>query len=118
MAERNRVQPDLEFVKGVMEAGGDTVNRCYQCATCSIICPLSTDESPFPRKEMLWAQWGLGSKVAGDADVWLCHNCGDCTKYCPRDARPGDVLSAIRINAIKHYAQPKALANILNRRAG
>jgi quinone-modifying oxidoreductase subunit QmoC len=118
MAERNQVQPDLEFVKGVMEAGGDTVNRCYQCATCSIVCPLSTDESPFPRKEMLWAQWGLGSKVSGDADVWLCHNCGDCTKYCPRDARPGDVLSAIRINAIRHYAEPKVLANMLNSAGG
>ncbi|MBW1926123.1 MAG: quinone-interacting membrane-bound oxidoreductase complex subunit QmoC, partial [Deltaproteobacteria bacterium] len=118
MAERNQVEPDLAFVKGVMEAGGDTVNRCYQCATCSIVCPLSTDESPFPRKEMLWAQWGLGSRVAGDADVWLCHNCGDCTKYCPRNARPGDVLSAIRINAIKHYARPKALANMLDSAGG
>jgi len=114
MAEENRVQPDLSFIKGVMEAGGDTLNCCYQCATCSVVCPLSTAESPFPRKEMLWAQWGLGSKLAGDADVWMCHNCGDCTKYCPRGARPGDVLSAIRINAIRYYAHPKALANIMS----
>ncbi len=118
MAEENLVQPDLAFIKGVMDAGGDTLNCCYQCATCSVVCPLSTPESPFPRKEMLWAQWGLGSKLAGDADVWMCHNCGDCTKYCPRGARPGDVLSAIRINAIRYYARPKALANILNSTGG
>ncbi len=118
MAERNNIQPDLAFVKGVMEAGGDTVNRCYQCATCSVVCPLSTDDSPFPRKEMLWAQWGLASKVAGDADVWLCHQCGDCTKYCPRGARPGDVLGAIRANAIRYYAQPKFLADMLSKPGG
>ncbi|NIA09124.1 MAG: heterodisulfide reductase [Nitrospiraceae bacterium] len=118
MAEQNLVQPDLSFIKGVMDAGGDTLNCCYQCDTCSVVCPLSTAESPFPRKEMLWAQWGLGSKLAGDADVWMCHNCGDCTKYCPRGARPGDVLSAVRINAIRYYAHPKALANIMNSPGG
>jgi quinone-modifying oxidoreductase subunit QmoC len=118
MAEQNLIQPDLAFIKGVMDAGGDTLNCCYQCDTCSVVCPLSTAESPFPRKEMLWAQWGLGSKLAGDADVWMCHNCGDCTKYCPRGARPGDVLSAIRINAIRYYARPKAMANILNSPGG
>ena len=118
MAEHKRIEPDLEFIKGVMESGGDTVNRCYQCATCSVVCPLSTNESPFPRKEMLWAQWGLASRVSGDADVWLCHQCGDCTAYCPRGARPGDVLGAIRANAIRYYAQPKALANLLTSPVG
>ncbi len=118
MGESRKLQPDIAFVKGVMEAGGDTVNRCYQCATCSVVCPLSTEGSPFPRKEMLWAQWGLGSKVAGDADVWLCHQCGDCTKYCPRGARPGDVLGAIRANAIRYYSQPRFLADMLSTPAG
>ncbi len=118
MAEYKRVEPDLDFIKGVMESGGDTLNRCYQCATCSVVCPLSTPESPFPRKEMLWAQWGLASKVSGDADVWLCHQCGDCTAYCPRGARPGDVLGAIRANAIRYYARPRALAGILSKPSG
>ncbi len=118
MAETKKIQPDLSFIRGVMAAGGDTVNKCYQCATCSVVCPLSTEESPFPRKEMLWAQWGLADKIAGDVDVWLCHQCGDCSAYCPRDAKPGDVLGAIRINAIKHYAEPKALADLLSNTAG
>lgn len=118
MAETKNIQPDLSFIRGLMASGGDTVNRCYQCATCSVVCPLSTEERAFPRKEMLWAQWGLASKIAGDADVWLCHQCGDCSAYCPRDARPGDVLGAIRLNAIKYYAEPKALAEMLSNTAG
>lgn len=118
MAEYKQLQPDLEFIRGVMASGGDTVNRCYQCATCSVVCPLSTEESPFPRKEMLWTQWGLAAKVAGDADVWLCHQCGDCSAYCPRDAKPGDVLGAIRANAIRYYSEPKALADLLSKPGG
>lgn len=118
MAEYKRMEPDLSFVRGVMATGGDTVKRCYQCATCSVVCPLSGAESPFPRKEMLWAQWGLASKVAGDADVWLCHQCGDCTSHCPRGARPGDVLSAIRANAIRYYAWPRGIADVMGKPAG
>ena len=118
MADTNKIQPDLAFIKGVMAAGGDTVNKCYQCATCSVVCPLSTEDRAFPRKEMLWAQWGLASKIAGDVDVWLCHQCADCSAYCPRGARPGDVLGAIRNNAIKYYAEPKALADMLSSTGG
>ncbi|NDY42888.1 heterodisulfide reductase [Dissulfurirhabdus thermomarina] len=118
MGEYKKIEPDLSFVKGVMAAGGDTVNRCYQCATCSVVCPLSTEESPFPRKEMLWAQWGLGDRIAGDPDVWLCHQCADCTAYCPRGARPGDVLGAMRSKAIRHYSTPKFLADLLGNPGG
>ena len=44
------VQPDLEFIKSLKEAGGDTLKKCYQCATCSVTCPLSKDGSLFLAK--------------------------------------------------------------------
>ncbi|OQX06356.1 MAG: heterodisulfide reductase [Desulfobulbaceae bacterium A2] len=108
------VQPDLEFIKYVKSAGGETLKKCYQCATCSVVCPLATDEKPFPRKEMIWAQWGLKDKLMGDADIMLCHQCGDCTAYCPRGARPGDVLGAIRAYAYTFYGWPAGLAKMVS----
>ncbi len=106
------VQPDLEFIKFLKTAGGDTMKKCYQCATCSVVCPLSTDVKPFPRKEMIWAQWGLKDKLIADADVFLCHQCGDCTAYCPRGAKPGDVLGAIRAYAYTAHGWPAGLAKL------
>lgn len=114
MAEGMRVEPDLEFIKYVKSAGGDTLKKCYQCATCSVVCPLSGDKKPFPRKEMIWAQWGLKEKLVGDPDVMLCHQCGDCTTYCPRGAKPGDVLGAIRAYAYTHYGFPSGLAKLVS----
>lgn len=114
MAEGMRVEPDLEFIKYVKSAGGDTLKKCYQCATCSVVCPLSGDKKPFPRKEMIWAQWGLKEKLVGNPDVMLCHQCGDCTTHCPRGAKPGDVLGAIRAYAYTHYGFPSGLARLVS----
>jgi quinone-modifying oxidoreductase subunit QmoC len=115
MAGVRLVKPDLDFIRAVKRAGGDTLKKCYQCATCSTVCNLSPDDKPFPRKEMLMANWGRADELMRDPDVWLCYQCNDCTTYCPRGARPGDVLAAVRSFAYKHFAFPsfmgKALAN-------
>ena len=46
--------------------GGASAFRCYQCATCSSVCQLAPTEAPFPRRQMLYAQWGLADKLAAD----------------------------------------------------
>ena len=113
MAETYVIDPDLDFIKKVGALGGADVKKCYQCATCSVACPISPDTKPFPRKEMIAASWGLKDKLVGNADIWLCHNCGDCSTRCPREAKPADVLAAVRSYTIEEYAQPKALARAL-----
>ena len=104
------VRPDREFLNSLLADGGGDVKKCVQCATCSVVCELSTGRTPFPRKEMLWAQWGLKDRLLADPDVWLCHQCNDCSTKCTRGARPGDLLAAVRHQAVKHYATPRFLA--------
>jgi quinone-modifying oxidoreductase, subunit QmoC len=106
MAEPVRIQPDLKFVRELQDIGGESLKKCYQCATCSVACPLSPAENPYPRKEMLWAQWGLKDKLLNDIDVWLCHNCGTCSDLCPRGAKPGDLLSALRNMVYRKLVAP------------
>jgi len=108
------VEPDLNFIKGLTASGADSVKKCYQCATCSVVCNIAPEGTPFPRKEMVWAQWGLRDKLAADADVWLCHNCGDCTTHCPRGAKPAEVLGTLRKATIEKYAMIKPLAALGN----
>jgi quinone-modifying oxidoreductase subunit QmoC len=113
MANSYLVEPDVNFVRQLKTMGGETLKKCYQCATCSVVCPISPDERPFPRKEMIAAQWGLKDKLVGNMDVWLCHHCNDCSTYCPRGAKPGDLLNAVRAYSIQEYAWPKWLARIV-----
>ena len=103
MADAYRVEPDLGFINEVSGLGGQDLKKCFQCATCSVACPISPDTKPFPRKEMIAAGWGLKNKLVANGDIWLCHNCGDCTTLCPRGAAPGDVLAAVRTFAVSEY---------------
>jgi len=113
-----KIDGDLKAIKDIQEIGGDTLKRCYQCATCTSVCPLSTEEIAFPRKQMILAQWGLKERLLNDPAVWLCHQCGDCSKYCPRDAKPGDVLGALRLLVIREAMPFKFLSTFYNKSWG
>ena len=107
------VQPDPQFIRGVLANGGGDLKKCMQCATCSSVCSLSPEDRPFPRTQILKAQWGLRDQLTGDPAVWLCHNCGECTERCPRGARPGDILGAIRQQVIQMLAFPRFMGRLV-----
>lgn len=110
--------PDTDFSRQVMEAGGESLKKCYQCATCSVACPMSPDNRPFPRKEMVWASFGLKDKLMGDADLWLCHNCGNCSDLCPRGAQPAELMSAARNMIYKDLTPPAKVGEWMSKPSG
>ena len=109
-----KLEPDLKFVETISAWGGGDLKTCFQCATCAVVCPLSPDEHPFPRKEVLWAQWGMRDRLVGDPDLWICHRCNDCSDRCPRGAKTGDVMAALRSYATQEQAWPRFLGRALN----
>ena len=62
MSSPVRIQPDPSFVRELQAAGGESVKKCYQCATCSVACPLSPPENPYPARR--WSGRSGASKTS------------------------------------------------------
>jgi len=60
------------------------------------MCPLSSDDNPFPRADLRLVQMGLTERLQSSLDPWLCYYCGDCTETCPRGAEPAEAQMALR----------------------
>ncbi len=90
------LMPDLEFVNQLVERAGDSFKRCYQCGTCSVVCPFASEDLQLPRKQMLMAQWGMKSEMMADPILWVCTTCGNCARLCPREVDIPGTITAVR----------------------
>lgn len=111
------IVPDNQFIADVLRLSGESARKCFQCGTCTVSCNVSyakeRDES-FPRQQILRTQWGLKGKVLNDPAIWACYQCNDCSANCPRGAKAGDVLAALRALAIREYAVPRFMGKLYN----
>ncbi|MFW6183731.1 MAG: 4Fe-4S dicluster domain-containing protein [Chloroflexota bacterium] len=89
-----RVNPNL--LLELKDYGAVGAEICFNCGTCTAMCPLGDDEHPFPRNMIRLAQLGLTDELMASTDPWLCYYCGDCAETCPRQADPGETMMALR----------------------
>jgi len=89
-----KVSPNL--MKELKEFGLKDAGNCYHCGNCTGVCPLSTEENPFPRKLVRMAQLGLKEELIKAPEPWLCYYCGECSDRCPRGADPGETMMVMR----------------------
>lgn len=89
-----RINPDL--TADIKEFGGALMQKCFNCGNCTAICPLSREDTLFPRKIIRYLQLGLEDRLMESPEPWLCYYCGDCSLTCPREAAPGELMMAAR----------------------
>jgi ferredoxin len=80
----------------ILKLGGEGIRKCYQCGSCTAICPISEDYMTSFRRSIKYAQLGLDNKLSSDLTPWLCYACGECSNSCPRDANPSEIMMSIR----------------------
>lgn len=96
-----RANPDL--LLELKEYGAVGIESCFNCGNCTAICPLTSDEHPFPRNMIRLAQVGLDDRILQSTDPWQCYYCGECTDTCPRGAEPAETMMALRRWATAQY---------------
>ncbi|MEM2211166.1 MAG: 4Fe-4S dicluster domain-containing protein [Nitrososphaerales archaeon] len=90
------VKPSMSVREEIMRLGGESIKKCYQCGICTVVCPISKEFSLKIRMFARYIQLGLEDKIVKSLDPWLCYYCGDCSKNCPRQAKPGEGMMALR----------------------
>lgn len=92
-----------DFLKEVKKYGAFDISKCFNCGNCTAICPLSKEDSSFPRKMIRYAQIGAEKEIEASLEPWMCYYCGECSNTCPRQAYPGEFMMSLRRYLISKY---------------
>lgn len=100
---------DPQFKKEIIEThGGENLNRCFQCGTCTSDCPIARfSDSYRPRTLIRMIQLGLRNRVLSSETLWLCAACFTCTDRCPQDVEVASVIRILRNAAVAQGFIPR-----------
>jgi heterodisulfide reductase subunit C len=82
--------------------GGEHINACIQCGTCTGTCPMAGAMEYPPRKIISMIRAGMRDKVLASSSMWFCLSCYMCTTRCPRGVKPTEIAHALESLASQH----------------
>ena len=111
------IQSDPTLLAEIRRYGEFDTAGCYQCGSCTITCDLVSGSASFPRKSIRYVLLGLRSPLLGSMDPWICHDCGDCSTVCPRQAEPRISMMTLRRFLNAQYDWTGIASKLLQSRA-
>lgn len=91
------------LLQEVRRYGRFDVNACLNCGSCTVVCDLSNGRASFPRRPLQLTLLGLKKLLLESLEPWLCHDCGDCSITCPRQAEPAESMMTLRRYLVGQY---------------
>jgi heterodisulfide reductase subunit C len=104
--------------------GGESINKCIQCGTCTGTCPVSYTMDLTPREVIALFKARDIKTILSSRTIWICASCYSCTVRCPQGVMVTDILYALKRLAIEQeifpkrfpvYALSKSFVDITNR---
>lgn len=97
------------FTSRIEGTSNDKLSLCYQCGTCTAVCPAGVPV----RSLIRGSQLGARESVTGDQRLWHCATCKLCELGCPRGVKITDTIHALRIAAYEDKKVPQKLETAL-----
>ncbi len=113
---RSALRVDASLLAEVQRCGKFD-SSCLNCGGCSVVCELASGDVTFPRKPIRHVVLGLREAVVEGLEPWLCHDCGDCSLTCPRQADPAEAMRTLRRYLTGQYDWTGLASRILRSRA-
>ena len=100
--EIEKIPPqDQEFLRRVKSEAGTTLDRCYQCYTCSNSCPIAYAMDYYPNQLIHMVRLGLKERVLRSKTIWLCVSCETCATRCPNEIEVVRLMDVLRREALR-----------------
>ena len=104
------------FAEQVGERSGVNVNRCYQCLTCTLSCPVAFAMDYLPHQLVRMVQLGARPEVLQSSTIWLCASCETCITRCPNEIDIPRLMDTLRQMALRENVKGKeAVAPVFHR---
>ena len=102
---------DPEFKRLIAkEPGGEHVQRCFSCGTCTAGCPVREVTDRYnPRKIIRMALLGMKKEVLSSQFIWLCSSCYTCHERCPQNVKIPELMNALKNIAVREGYLPSAM---------
>lgn len=88
--------------------GGERINRCIQCGTCSGSCPVSYAMDISPRELIALFRAGEMERIMSSRTIWICASCYACTTRCPSGIKITDIIYALKRTAMENGFKSEA----------
>lgn len=98
---------DPGFAVRVKEESKVDFNRCYQCLTCTLGCPVAHYMDHPPNEIVRMVQLGLKDQVLGCSTIWICASCESCVTRCPNEINIPHLMDVLHQMALREGIKPK-----------
>jgi len=99
-AQLMKAQIDSNFHREVEQKSHAHLNRCYQCFTCTLGCPVAYATDFAPNQIIRLIQLGQRETVLKSDFIWICAACETCAARCPNDIEIVKIMDTLRIMSL------------------
>ncbi len=85
---------------------GVRFDRCYQCMTCTLGCPVAAYMDHPPHRLVRMVQLGLEEEVLSARTLGICVSCETCTARCPNGIHIDELIDTLRHRAAEKGVAP------------
>lgn len=100
---------DHGFAEQVRKDSGVAFDRCYQCLTCTLGCPMARYMDYHPDEIVRMVQLGLRDAVLGCSTIWICASCEACVARCPNDVNIPHLMDVLHQTSLREGIKPREL---------
>ena len=105
--ESGAVTCDPGFAEQVKKESGVDLDRCYQCLTCTLGCPMAPYMDYPPNEVVRMVQLRLKDEVLSSSTIWICASCESCVTRCPNDVNIPHLMDVLHQMALREGVKPK-----------